>query len=71
MYMRTLEESPHWYRHRMMWLVIALPCSAVLACIATAVLIMQHPDVDVRTPQAKSTLVIHGHASNSVLPPGE
>jgi len=60
-----------WYRHPMMWLVVGLPASAVLACIVTAVLIWQHPDTDVRTPQAMVRQVIHGHASNSVLPPAD
>lgn len=60
-----------WYRHPMMWLVVCLPASAVLACIVTAVLVWNHPDTDVRTPQAIAAPVIHGHASNSVLPPAE
>ena len=64
-------ESPSWYRHPIMWLVIAPPLCAVLAGMVTAWLILQHPDTDVRTPRAAAAIVIHGHASSSVVPPGE
>jgi hypothetical protein len=33
-----------WYRHPMMWLVIAPPVGSVIAGIVTMVLILKHPD---------------------------
>jgi hypothetical protein len=59
-----------WYRYPIMWLVVAPPVGAVIAGIITMILILQHPDRDVRTAHA-TTAVIQGHASNSVVPPAE
>jgi len=33
-----------WWRHGMVWLVVSGPLAVVLACIATAVLIVLHPE---------------------------
>ena len=33
-----------WYRHPMMWLVIAPPVGSVIAGIITMILILEHPD---------------------------
>ena len=33
-----------WYRHPMMWLVIAPPVGSVIAGIVTMILILKHPD---------------------------
>lgn len=33
-----------WYRQRMVWLVLALPLSAVVAGIATALIALANPD---------------------------
>lgn len=60
-----------WYRYPIMWLVIAPPLLSVIAGGVTAFLILQHPDADVRTPHAVNAIVIHGHASGSVVPPAE
>lgn len=60
-----------WYRYPMMWLVIAPPVLSVIAGVITACLILRHPDTDVRTPRAAAAIVIHGHASGSVVPPAE
>jgi hypothetical protein len=55
----------------MVWMVIALPASAVLGCVITIFLVLQAPDRDVRAAEARARPVIHGHAANSVLPPAE
>lgn len=63
--------SEPWYRHPMVWLVMALPAIAVIGCAITMFLVWQAPDRDVRQPEAVATPVIHGHAANSVLPPAQ
>ena len=59
-----------WYRHPMMWLVIAPPVGSVIAGIITMILILKHPDPDVRTPHP-TLPVLHGSAANSVVPPAD
>lgn len=36
--------SRPWWREPMVWLVISGPLSVVLACVVTAVLVINHPD---------------------------
>jgi len=68
--MTRLESDRPWYRHPMMWLVIAPPLVAVLGGMLTLGLILTHPDADVRTPHlAPVAAVAHPHGSNSVVPP--
>ncbi len=69
--MSTPAMTRPWYRHPMVWMVIALPASAVLGCAITIFLVLQAPDRDVRAAEARARPVIHGHAANSVLPPAE
>ena len=59
-----------WYRHPMMWLVIAPPVGAVIAGVITFVLILQHPDPVIQIPHPLAP-VVHGIATNSVVPPTE
>lgn len=60
-----------WYRYPIMWLVIAPPLLSVIAGVITGCLILQHPDPDIRNQRAMNAIVIHGHASGSVVPPAE
>jgi hypothetical protein len=62
--------SKPWYCHPMMWLVIAPPVGSVIAGIITMVLILKHPDADVRVPHP-TLPVLHGSTANSVVPPSE
>lgn len=62
--------SKAWYRHPMMWLVIAPPVGSVIAGIITMILILKHPDPDVRTPHP-TLPVLHGSTANSVVPPAD
>ncbi len=62
--------SKAWYRHPMMWLVIAPPLGSVIAGIITMVLILKHPDPDVRRPHP-TLPVLHGSVANSVVPPAD
>ncbi len=41
--------SQPWWRHGMVWLVIGGPAVVVIACIATAVIAVTHPDPVLRT----------------------
>jgi len=59
-----------WYRHPMMWLVIAPPLGAVIAGVITFVLILKHPDPPIDTSHAELP-VIHASTANSVVPPAE
>jgi hypothetical protein len=64
------ESSKSWYRHPMMWLVIAPPVCSVIAGIITMILILKNPDPDVRTPHSTRP-VLHGSPANSLVPPAE
>jgi len=68
--MNAENPSKAWYRHPMMWLVIAPPVGSVIAGIITFVLILKHPDPVLPTPHA-AVQVVHGSTSNSVVPPAE
>jgi hypothetical protein len=68
--MESQPSSKPWYRYPMMWLVIAPPVGSVIAGIITMVLILKHPDPDVRTPHP-TLPVLHGSTANSVVPPAE
>ena len=39
----TTEDDP-WYRHRMVWLVIAIPALTVAGCLLTILLAITHPE---------------------------
>ena len=67
--MKAAVEKP-WFRHPMVWLVIAPPLGSVIAGIVTMILILNHPDREVRRPHP-TLAVIHGSAANSVVPPAE
>lgn len=67
--MSTAAPKP-WYRHPMMWLVIAPPAGSVIAGIITMILILQHPEREVRTPHP-TLPVLHGSRANSIVPPAE
>lgn len=45
----TSIEAP-WYRHRMLWLVIAIPGLTVAGCMLTIYLAISHPDTLVKDP---------------------
>ena len=65
------ESTPKpWYRHPMVWLTIAPPLGSVIAGIITMILILNHPDREVRTPHPKLP-VLHGSPANSIVPPAE
>jgi hypothetical protein len=68
--MPVREPYKPWYRHPMMWLVIAPPVGSVIAGIITMILILQHPDPDVRTPHPMRP-VLNGSPANSLVPPAE
>ena len=55
-----------WYRHPMVWLVIAPPAGAVIAGIITMILILQHPDPVLSTVPAP---VVHAKVANALMPP--
>jgi hypothetical protein len=38
------EPASPWWHHRMMWLVVGGPAVVVIACIATLVIAVTHPD---------------------------
>jgi hypothetical protein len=65
--MQSISPS-HWYRQFWPWLLIALPASAVIGCIVTIALVLQHPDREI-APDAPATSAVLGH--NSVVPPKE
>jgi hypothetical protein len=62
--------SKRWYRHPMVWLTLAPPAGAVIAGIITMILILSHPDREVRTPHP-TLPVLHGSSANSIVPPAE
>ncbi len=59
-----------WYCHPMVWLTLAPPAASVIAGIITMILILRHPDREVRTPHPTRP-VLHGSAANSIVPPSE
>jgi hypothetical protein len=68
--MEVRSSAKPWFRYPIMWLVIAPPVGSVIAGIITMVLILKHPDPDVRTPHPTLS-VLHGSTANSVVPPAE
>lgn len=50
--------NPPWWRERMVWLIIALPVSAVLAGIATIFIAAHDPDDMVKTEYTKTGMVV-------------
>ncbi len=68
--MKNPGSSKPWYRHPIMWLVVAPPVGSVIAGIITMILILKHPDPDVRTPHP-TLPVLHGSTANSLVPPAE
>lgn len=57
-----------WYRHPMMWLVIAPPVGSVIAGIVTMILILKHPDpvLDRSRPVVAAQPAVK---ANLILPP--
>jgi len=66
--MNTPPPGAPWYRYPIMWLVVGLPMSVVIACIVTYVLLLQHPDPVVPHAPVSSSSPAH-HATNSIQPP--
>jgi hypothetical protein len=62
--------SKAWYRHPMVWVVLAPPIGSVIAGVITMILILNHPDREVRTPHP-TTAVLHGSRANSIVPPAD
>ncbi len=62
---REISARP-WYRYPMVWIVIAPPLGSVIAGIVTMVLILMHPDPDVRTPRFAA--LAHPHAAPATAP---
>jgi|SoimicMinimDraft_4_1059732.scaffolds.fasta_scaffold465869_1 hypothetical protein len=62
--------SKAWYRHPMVWVVLAPPIGSVIAGVITMILILNHPDREVRTPHP-ATVVLHGSRANSIVPPAD
>lgn len=57
-----------WYRYPIMWLVVGLPISAVIAGIVTYALILEHPDPVVPHGAQSSPTGVH-RVANGVRPP--
>ena len=68
--MKSNESPKAWYRHPIMWLVVAPPVGSVIAGIITFVLILKHPDPVIITAPA-TVAVLRGGTANSVVPPSE
>ncbi len=66
--MNTPAQSLPWYRYPIVWLVVGLPASVVIACIVTYILLLEHPDPVVPHSQVSSSSPVH-HATNSIQPP--
>lgn len=66
--MNAHHASLPWYRYPIMWLVVGLPISAVIAGIVTYALILEHPDPVVPHSARSAPAGVHG-AANSVRPP--
>ncbi len=66
--MNAVDPNLPWFRHPMMWLVVAPPIAAVLGCMLCLWLILTHPDADVRAPHV-IVAAARTHATNSVVPP--
>ena len=43
-------DDRRWYRHRLVWLVIAIPGLTVIGCLLTIYLAVSHPDTLVKDP---------------------
>jgi hypothetical protein len=56
--------SGSWYHVKSMWLVVALPTAAVIACFITLYFVITRPDHEIA-----ETPVPHVLGSNSVTPP--
>lgn len=52
------ERHPPWWKERMVWLVIGLPLSAVVASLATVYIASRDPDDLVKTEYAKSGMSV-------------
>lgn len=53
-----LEPHPPWWKERMIWLIIALPVSAVVAGIATVFIAAHDPDDLVKSEYVKSGMTV-------------
>lgn len=66
--MNTVIEQNIWYRNFWVWLLIALPSSAVIASLITVWLVLQAPDPVINKTQT-SQAVNDVLGRNSVAPP--
>jgi hypothetical protein len=66
----NVSESKAWYRHPMVWVILTPPIGSVIAGVITMILILNHPDREVRTPHP-TTPVLHGSPANSIVPPAD
>lgn len=55
---RTLHDKSPWWKERMVWLIIALPLSAVVAGIATVFIAAHNPDDMVKAEYVKEGLAV-------------
>jgi uncharacterized protein len=49
---RPFDDAAPWWRHAMVWLVIAFPAAAVVAGVATLIIAIVHPDPPLATRAA-------------------
>lgn len=47
---RAVNDDARWYRHRLLWLVIAIPGLTVIGCLLTIYLAVSRPDMLVKDP---------------------
>jgi len=64
--MSSTAASRPWYRHAMVWLVIAPPAGAVIAGIITLLLVLRNPDTVLSTAPVAA---VKPHVASSIMPP--
>ena len=47
-----MSHTKPWWQEKFMWLVVGLPCSVVLACMATIAIVWMHPMPVIETPES-------------------
>jgi hypothetical protein len=52
------QNNQPWWQEPLMWLVVGLPLSVVLACVITAMFILQSPNTMVTEPHIKQGLTV-------------
>jgi uncharacterized protein len=61
-----------WWREPMMWLVVGGPVAAMLACVATIVLALRHPDpvLDAKQRNAEAAHQLPAMKARNLAPTG-